>query len=457
VATVVAQAFRVAGIVQLTSQQQSLEPMSIVRRRTAIALALLALVVVLAPGGVRPIVRADDPDVNEAISEQEQMQAELARQRQQLADLRRQQLDLTISLANLRTDLKRAGLELAAAERQLDRVTAALHRSRQDLEKYRTQIKTLEANLRQVAVEMVLTREELAVREALLQDHLRAAYEQSQTSLLEVILSTESFGEASNQLTSMLTLSDEDRRLAAEIRETRERLAIRQQTLTDGRETLTALRDAEEERAASLAQQQRQVDAARRELRDYKKELAAIKAEQEAQYARAVRNERRTKTLLEQQRQQLAGQRALVEKLKRQANRLDLAYRGRFAWPERGDFYVTQEFGWTTFNHNHTGIDIAYRNGCGGPIYAAGDGLVMADGRPNTAYGDTAIGVVIGHSQRLQTWYWHLQSEVVSVGQHVEVGDLIGYEGATGFATGCHLHFQVNLDDEPVNPRNYLP
>jgi murein DD-endopeptidase MepM/ murein hydrolase activator NlpD len=431
--------------------------MSIVRRRTAIALALLALVMVLAPGGVRPIVRADDPSVNDAIVEQQQMHAELARQRQQLADLRRQQADLTISLAHLSTDLQRAGLELAAAEKQLDRVTASLNKSRSDLEQYRREIKNLEANLEKVAVEMDITRQELAAREGLLQDHLRAAYEQSRTSLLEVILSTESFGEASNQLSSMLTLSDEDRRLAGEIRDTRERLVVRQQTLTDGRVTLTALRDSEKERTASLAQQQRQVDAARRELAAYRRELAALKAEQEAKYARAIRTERRTKSLMEEERQELEGQRQLVERLKRQANRLDLAYRGRFAWPERGDFYVTQEFGWTTFDHNHTGIDMSYRNGCGGPIYAAGDGLVMADDRPNLAYGDTAIGVVIGHSQRLQTWYWHLQREVVSVGQHVEVGDVIGYEGATGNATGCHLHFQVNLDNEPVNPRNYLP
>jgi murein DD-endopeptidase MepM/ murein hydrolase activator NlpD len=431
--------------------------MSIVRRRTAIALALLALIVVLAPGGVRPIVRADDPNVNDAIVEQEQMQAELARQRQQLADLRRQQADLTTSLAHLSTDLKRTGLELAAAERQLDRVTTALNDSRRDLERYRRQIENLEANLKRVAVEMVVTRAELATREALLQDHLRAAYEQSQTSLLEVILSTESFGEASNQLSSMLTLSDEDRLLAEEIRATRERLAVRRQTLRDGRVTLTDLRDAEQERTASLAEQQRQVDAARRQLDAYKRDLAALKAEQEAKYALAVHTERRTQAVMEEERQELAGQRQLVERLKRQANRLDLAYRGRFSWPERGEFYVTQEFGWTNFDHHHTGIDMAYRNGCGGPIYAAGDGLVMADGRPNLAYGDTAIGVVIGHSQRLQTWYWHLSSEIVSVGQHVDVGDLIGYEGATGRATGCHLHFQVNLDDQPVNPRTYLP
>jgi murein DD-endopeptidase MepM/ murein hydrolase activator NlpD len=430
--------------------------MSIVRRRTAVVLALLALVVVLAPGGVRPSANAGG-SVDDAITEQQQMEAELARQRQQLADLRRQQASLTVSLAALSTDLQQAGLELDKAVRQLDRVTAALDASRADLEAYRRQIKSLGRNLERVAVEMEITREELAAREVLLQDHLRAAYEQSQTSMLEVILSTESFGEASNQLSFMLTLSDEDRRLAEEIRETRERLEVRRRTLEDGHETLGALRDAEKERTAALADQQRQIDAARRQIRTYQRRLTELKAEQEAQYARAQRNERRTKVLIDQERQELAGQRQLVLRLKRQANRLDLAYRGRFAWPERGDFFVTQEFGNTSFDNNHTGMDMAYHTGCGGAIYAAGDGVVMADGRPNEKYGDTAIGVVIGHSQRLQTWYWHLSREVVSQGQEVEAGDLIGYEGATGFATGCHLHFQINLDDKPVNPRNYLP
>jgi murein DD-endopeptidase MepM/ murein hydrolase activator NlpD len=419
-------------------------------------MGLVALVVALAPGSVRPLVLAGG-SVDEAIQEQQRMEAELARQRQQLSDLRRQQAELTVSLSQLSTDLRKAGLELASAKRQLAHVTQQLEDSRRDLESYRTQIRNLQANLEEVAAELVTTKQELSAREALLQDHLRAAYEQSQTSLLEVILSTESFGQVSNQLTAMLTLSDEDRALAEEIRTTRERLAVRQQTLKDGRETLTALRDAEKERSASLAAQQAQVDGARREIKAYERQLADLQARQAAQYAKAVRTERHTRALVEAERHELLGQKELVQRLKRHANRLDLAYRGRFAWPERGDFFVTQEFGWTSFDHHHTGIDMAYRTGCGGPIYAAGDGVVLADDRPNLQWGDTAIGVVIGHSQRLQTWYWHLSREIVSVGQHIHVGDLIGYEGATGQATGCHLHFQVNLDDAPVNPRNYLP
>ena len=85
--------------------------MSTVRRRSLFTLALIALVVVMAPGSARPTVRAGD-SVNDAISEQQRMEAELARQRQQLADLRRQQAALTVSLATLTTDLSGPDLSL---------------------------------------------------------------------------------------------------------------------------------------------------------------------------------------------------------------------------------------------------------------------------------------------------------------------------------------------------------
>jgi murein DD-endopeptidase MepM/ murein hydrolase activator NlpD len=427
-------------------------------RRRAVPLVLLLALVALVPAGARHPVLAGDPNVNDAISQQQRLEAELARQRAQLANLRREQANLTASLTQLSTDLDRVGLELDSAQRQLKLVTKALEKSRAELVRYQIQITNMEEDLRAIAVDIRETKVELVAREALLQDHLRAAYEQSQTSILEVLLSTESFTEASSRLGYMLTLSDEDRQLAEQIRATRERLQIRQQTLRDGRETLKALRTAAAERTAALDEQQKQVDAARKKLEEYQLRMQELQTAQKAQLAAAVRNEATTSDVIAAEERELAGQQELVNRLKEEANKLDIAYRGRFAWPERGGFMVTQEFGGTAFSTNHTGLDMSYHTPrCGGPIYAAADGTVLADGRPGLQYGDSAVGVVIGHSQRLQTWYWHFSNEVVAVGQKVKTGDLIGYEGATGLATGCHLHFQVMLDDKPVNPRNYLP
>ena len=419
--------------------------------------AFLLLAVAIAPFTWQAGVLATDPTVDSAVNEQLQMEAELARQRTQLAELQRQEGELAASLRSISGDLTAVGLEIEQAARDIEQAARALEQARGELRKYEIDISTLEETLAQLASGIEVSKVELVEREALLQDHLRIAYEQSQTSVLEVLLSTDSFTKASSELSYMLTLSDEDRLLANEIRDTRERLEVRSETLGVGRETLTKLRDAAAARADALAEQQTQLDAARAALEEKRKQLEELQDAQEERFSLLNQSADAQQELIAAQEQQLLAQQALVDKLKAAADRLDLAYRGRFDWPERGAFLITQEFGPTRFNAFHTGLDMSYLDRCGGPIYAAGDGIVLADGRPNQKYGDWAIGVVIGHSQRLATLYWHLSREIVTVGQEVHVGDVIGYEGATGFATGCHLHFEVQFDGAPQNPRQYLP
>jgi len=430
--------------------------MSTVRRRAVLALSLV-LAVVLLPRAAGP-AQADDPNVNGAIAQQQQMQNELERQRAQLASLLDSQSQLGSSLDKISGDLSAVGVEIGDAEAHIQLLTAELDQARNELAADRTQLANLKGDLDQVAVDIVQNQADLGAREALLQDHLRQAYTQSRVSILEVILSSQSFSDVAAELGDMLSLSDQDRLLATAIRSAQDQLRVRQATLRDGRRIFSDLEREADARATSLDAQQKQLDAARKALAAKQDALVTLQAEQQAQLASAQRGAVTYERKIAQQEAALAGQAELVSSLKAQADKLDLAYHGRFEWPLIGNFVVTQEFGPTIFETFHTGIDIAYlKPMCGGPIYAAADGVVLADGRPNAAYGDTAIGVIIGHSQRLQTWYWHLSREIVSVGQEVHAGDLIGYEGATGWATGCHLHFQVMFDDQPVNPRNYLP
>jgi murein DD-endopeptidase MepM/ murein hydrolase activator NlpD len=350
------------------------------------------------------------------------------------------------------------GVAISEAEVQLQLLSDGLARSNAELATDRAQLANLSRDLAQVEAQIQQNRDALASRESLLQDHLRQAYTQSQVSILEVILSSQSFADAARELGDMMSLSDADRALADEIRVARQQLDVRQATLRDGRAIYSDLAREAEERASQLGTQQAQLNAARAALAEKQAKLRTLQAEQQAQLATTARNAESYRAKIAAQEAALAGQAQLVARLKEQAQKLDLAFHGRFQWPLIGDFVVTQEFGPTVYETFHTGIDIAYYHPvCGGRIYAAADGVVLADGRPKAEWGDTAIGVIIGHSQRLQTWYWHLASEIVSVGQQVHAGDLIGYEGATGWASGCHLHFQVMFDDKPVNPRLYLP
>jgi murein DD-endopeptidase MepM/ murein hydrolase activator NlpD len=98
----------------------------------------------------------------------------------------------------------------------------------------------------------------------------------------------------------------------------------------------------------------------------------------------------------------------------------------------------------------HSGID--FSAGCGTPIRAAGSGTVLSAGW-NGGYGNTTV---INHGGGLATLYAHQSSIAVSTGQSVQQGEVIGYVGTTGRSTGCHLHFEVRVNGNPVNPFGYL-
>jgi murein DD-endopeptidase MepM/ murein hydrolase activator NlpD len=132
----------------------------------------------------------------------------------------------------------------------------------------------------------------------------------------------------------------------------------------------------------------------------------------------------------------------------------------RFIWPEP-QAQISQGFGPSTYwfepaygsyPHFHTGIDMV--EPFGSPVYAADDGVVALVGSSSSGYGNY---VVIAHSGGLDTLYGHLSTSVVTVGQVVSQGQPVGLEGSSGNSTGAHLHFELRINQKPVDPTPYLP
>lgn len=98
----------------------------------------------------------------------------------------------------------------------------------------------------------------------------------------------------------------------------------------------------------------------------------------------------------------------------------------------------------------HAGIDLAAPTGT--PIYATADGLI-SKAENFSSYG---LYVAIEHGAELQTRYAHMSRIAVAAGQRVKKGDIIGYVGSTGRSTGPHLHYEVRIAGEPVNPVPYM-
>src|SRR5581483_7806882 len=122
-------------------------------------------------------------------------------------------------------------------------------------------------------------------------------------------------------------------------------------------------------------------------------------------------------------------------------------------WPVEG--MVTGSFGERIDPFNgegafHSGVDIS--TSFGTPVVAPADGVVVyAD-----FLGGYGRAVVVEHGRGISTRYGHLANFAVISGQHVHRGDTIGYVGLSGRSTGPHLHYEVRINDTPVNPHKYL-
>lgn len=99
----------------------------------------------------------------------------------------------------------------------------------------------------------------------------------------------------------------------------------------------------------------------------------------------------------------------------------------------------------------HTGVDISGQNGV--PVYATGDGIILRTDASSGGYGNC---IRINHGYSYQTVYAHLSKMLVVPGQIVKRGQLIGLVGSTGRSTSPHLHYEVRINNKPVNPLNYF-
>jgi len=98
----------------------------------------------------------------------------------------------------------------------------------------------------------------------------------------------------------------------------------------------------------------------------------------------------------------------------------------------------------------HTGVDVGADYGA--PVHVTADGMVLDAGQ-HSGYGRV---VVVDHGFGLTTWYAHLSSYAVIAGTRVKRGEVIGYAGISGRSTGPHVHYEVRMNNAPVNPWRYM-
>ena len=424
-----------------------------VARATTVALVVSAFL-----GGLAQPASADDP-ITEALKRKVELEraVQVSRanaERYQAAANQFQAVvtqtnariaDLATKQANAQSEADQLFYQIQIAEEQLALVTFQLDETR-----------ALTDSLKAEAAEHT---KQLVAREDLYARHLRTTYRQALISPLEMLLSSGSLTEFANRLQAMIFINRQDVQLATEIRTIRAATRQKQDDAAMKEKEILGLNE--------------QIVTQRTQLANSKARYDKLVAEAKA----AINSEAATRAVAAQNRQSAQGQVSQTNRttadLERQLDQAEAQYEflaaqaafgsglGAFngaklsMWPLRGQ--LTSGFGprWGGF---HNGIDIAAPKYTA--IRAASAGKVVTVGRPYLAYGDTAVVVVVAHGFNFSTLYGHLDDlrwPIVSVGQTVAAGQIIGYVGMTGFTTGPHLHFMTIANGRAVSPMTYLP
>jgi murein DD-endopeptidase MepM/ murein hydrolase activator NlpD len=302
--------------------------------------------------------------------------------------------------------------------------------------------------------------QQLAQREDLYAKHLRTTYRQAQISPLEMLLSSQSLSDFASRIQAMVIINRQDVQLANEIKTIRDEAATNVGLTQEKAAEMVGLQDQITQQRAALAAQKTRYDQLIKEAQDQIDSTAgqrdAAAAERNAQLGAAAQQNAQT-AALNRQLQDAEAQYEQLAALAAAKSGLGVYTGGKLPlWPLHG--VLTSPFGarWGGF---HNGLDIAAP--MYSPIVAAAAGRVTTVGKPYLAYGDTATVVIIAHGNNFSTLYGHLDDRVhppiVQVGQYVNAGQVIAYEGMTGWTTGPHLHFMTIVNGRAVNPLPYLP
>lgn len=374
-----------------------------------IVLVLFLALVMVWQNAVYGVPQPAEADaLSEYQEQQRQIQNEINALRSSLSSLKGELNEQQTALANADMKVKQSEDTLAALERQLNAANKELEYAN---------------------IEFSAAQTELAQQLNAFKTRLRENYMNGDVSLLDVVFDATSMEDFITRSYYMERILLYDSNMIDTINATidviREKRAIQEEKIAN-LNTLTAeQKKIQAELEAARAEQQELVDAAQEDVDEVSAEI--------------------------KQRQKDSDEIAsLIRSLQAPDGGVGT---GIYAWPLRGYSTITSDYGWRTLRGKrnlHTGIDISAPNKT--PIYAVDDGTVIL----SRSYGSYGECIIIDHGNGISSLYAHQSTRVVSVGDTVSRGQLIGYVGLTGNTTGYHLHLEIRKNGSHVSPWNYV-
>lgn len=334
------------------------------------------------------------------------------------------------SLTDIQKEIKEKKQELDKGEEKAEDLVNEIKELEESISSLDDQIQISEEKLVVLEQELVKAQKKVDEQNENLSDRLRAMYKNGSIGFLDVIMNSGSFSEFLTNFDLVQTIYASDKEVLEDLQKAHDEVEKKKNEVETLQANLKSSKALAKQEKAEVENQKAEVlknnDALAEKLEDLESEADAIAAELAAKSKSGAISSSSTS--------KYSG--------------------GEFCWPVPSSSSISSGYGWRICpfhgNEFHPAIDIPASSGAA--VLAASGGTVIRSSY-NGGFGNC---IIIDHGGGVTTWYNHLSSRYVSVGQTVSKGQQIGAVGSTGSSTGPHLDFRVYVNGSSRSPMNYF-
>ena len=366
--------------------------------------------------------------------------------------------DLTNQLDSIQQQVNQQNAAKADAETVIGSVSEQLRQIEEQLRQATAELGTIKEQRVAVENDITLNERQLAEaqkrlegRESVFYKRVRDIYINGRLSYLDVVIGSKDFSDFANRLEVLKRIIDSDITLINEIKKERADIEAHKQKLEADRAKLVELEKSALAKQAEIEQKKAERNVVLQKAQNDR--ATAMQAIEELNASSA-----QVSAMLKERQAARAAAAAAAAAAAQSSGGQGASDNwvqgtGQLGWPVSGE--ITSPYGyrvhpiWGTTIY-HSGIDIGVDEGT--PVHAADGGVVVWSGW----MGGYGYAVVIDHGNGLSTLYGHNSELAVDEGQSVAKGQVISYAGSTGNSTGPHVHFEVRVNGDPVDPMGYL-
>lgn len=363
-------------------------------------------------------------------------QSEAEKLRSEKEGLNSQLSQIEKEIAAYEEELKKVGAEKSTLQKAVNQLELERNKVRADIRYTENRISTADIQIDQLSGEIETTTKGIDKNMAAVAEIIRAVDQNDGQSMIELLLRYDNLADFWQEIEDLDTVRASMREKVQQLNSMRGVLLEKIDEETEQRADLLSLKQ-------QFSGQQSILDSNRRE----KDQLLTATRNEESEYQKMLADRKAARDKLLKEVQEVEAQLQFIL----DPNSIPTKGTAVFRWPLE-KVIITQYFGYTKFalenagvykNNMHNGIDLGAPTGT--KIYAPLMGTVRAVGNTDLVPGCYSWGqwALVDHPNGLTSLYAHMSWTGVAAGQKLAAGDLIGYVGATGYATGPHLHFTL--------------